>query len=399
MKSNYKKLGYYIRPIDERNHDDTLGEDNLYGISVTKEFIISHANLVGVTFDGYKVVAPKQFAYIPDTSRRGEKIAISLNQFGKEIIVSSICSVFEIIDENELLPEYLMLWFMRPEFDRYARFMSNGSAREVFDWDCMCDVELPVPPIAKQCKIVHDYQVITDRIRLLRNISITIEAIINSVFKHLILENDKYDEFTLFEFGQYPATYSIKKMMEIVDVRDGTHDSPSAVAAGHKLVTSVHLNPYSVNKEDAYAISDADYNEINKRSVVSTWDILMSMIGTVGRLSLVTDNPVDYAIKNMALFKTSKLSHGMRLYLLSYLKSDITSKYLLSFLSGSTQSYVCLETLRLMPVIIPIENDLQSFTETVEPLYLLLISFEKEICCLESLVSKLYPKILKIIKQ
>ena len=147
MKSNYRKLGDYIRQVDMRNIDGTLGEENLFGISVTKVFIVSHANLVGVTFNSYKVVAPRQFAYIPDTSRRGDKIAISLNTFGEKIIVSSICSIFEIIDENKLLPEYLMLWFMRPEFDRYARFMSNGSAREVFDWDCMCGVELPVPTL------------------------------------------------------------------------------------------------------------------------------------------------------------------------------------------------------------------------------------------------------------
>ena len=176
MKSNYKKLGGYIRQVDKRNSDARLGEDNLYGISVTKEFIISHANLVGVTFDSYKVVVPRQFAYIPDTSRRGDKIAISLNSFGEDIIVSSICSVFEIINENQLLPEYLMLWFMRPEFDRYARFMSNGSAREVFDWDCMCGVELPVPTISEVRKIIHDYQVITSRIVLLKNINDNLAA-------------------------------------------------------------------------------------------------------------------------------------------------------------------------------------------------------------------------------
>lgn len=183
MGSNYKKLGGYIRQIDTRNSDARLGEDNLYGISVTKEFIISHANLEGVTFDSYKVVAPRQFAYIPDTSRRGDKIAISLNTFGEEIIVSSICSVFEIIDEDELLPEYLMLWFMRPEFDRYARFMSNGSAREVFDWDSMCGVELPVPSLPEQRKIVHDYQVITDRIELLRKMNENLEEQAMAVFE------------------------------------------------------------------------------------------------------------------------------------------------------------------------------------------------------------------------
>lgn len=182
MGSTYKKLSAYIQPVDVRNSGERLGEDNLYGISVTKEFIISHANLVGVTFENYKVVTPRQFAYIPDTSRRGDKIAISLNVSGEEIIVSSICTVFEVVDENQLLPEYLMLWFMRSEFDRYARFMSNGSAREVFDWDCMCGVELPVPSIDEQRRIVHDYQVITDRISLLRKINDNLEAMLTAVF-------------------------------------------------------------------------------------------------------------------------------------------------------------------------------------------------------------------------
>ena len=101
MKSNYKKLGAYVRTVDERNTKGTLGADNLYGLSVTKEFINTHANLVGVTFDSYKVVGTRQFAYIPDTSRRGDKIAIALNTIGENIIVSSICTVFEIVDEKE----------------------------------------------------------------------------------------------------------------------------------------------------------------------------------------------------------------------------------------------------------------------------------------------------------
>lgn len=185
MRSNYKKLGGYIRQVDERNSDGSLGEDNLYGISVTKDFIVTHANLVGVTFDSYKVVGPRQFAYIPDTSRRGDKIAISLNLTGEKIIVSSICTVFEIADEDQLLPEYLMLWFMRPEFDRYARFMSNGSAREVFDWDCMCGVELPVPTLPKQRKIVRDYQIITDRIGLLQKINGKLSGVCDACFESL----------------------------------------------------------------------------------------------------------------------------------------------------------------------------------------------------------------------
>ncbi|HBI51821.1 MAG TPA: hypothetical protein DDX72_03455 [Ruminococcaceae bacterium] len=382
MRSNYKKLGEYIRQVDERNSD--LSITNLQGVSITKEFVPSIANIIGTDLSTYKIVRTGQFAYGPVTSRNGDKVSIALLK-GEDCIISSSYLPFEVFKPDELLPEYLMLWFMRPEFDRYARFMSNGSAREVFDWDCMCGVELPVPPIDEQRKIVHDYKVITDRIEVLQKINKTIEDIVNLLFYNIIINNKKYNEYTVFEFGQYPSVCSIKKMSEIVDVRDGTHDSPSAVETGHKLITSVHLNSYSVNKSEAYAISDKDYNEINKRSVVNTWDILMSMIGTVGRLSLVTDAPVDFAIKNVALFKSSLLPQDVWLYLFAYLNSSFVNRYLSSFVSGSTQSYVSLEALRKMPVIIPLDSDLQLFIKTVKPLYQLLISSEKEINCLKSI--------------
>lgn len=169
MRSNYKQLGQYIRQVDVRNVDGK-GE-NLLGVSVQKQFIPSIANTVGTDFSKYKVVKKGQFTYIPDTSRRGDKIGIALLEDYEEGLVSNVYTVFEVIDENQLMPEYLMMWFKRPEFDRYARFKSHGSVREVMDWDEMCKVELPVPPIEKQRSIVKAYQTITDRIALKRNIN------------------------------------------------------------------------------------------------------------------------------------------------------------------------------------------------------------------------------------
>lgn len=211
MKSNYKKLGEFIRMVDRRNSNGTLGEQSLYGISVTKEFIETHANLIGVTFNNYKIVAPKQFAYIPDTSRRGDKIAISLNALDEEIIVSSICTVFEVTNESQLLPEYLMLWFIRSEFDRYARFMSNGSAREVFDWDCMCGVELPIPSISEQQRIVSNYQLITKRVGLLRRISDNLISQCQTLYNKMILghlPNGKLGDIAVINSGKRPDSLS-----------------------------------------------------------------------------------------------------------------------------------------------------------------------------------------------
>ena len=175
MKEGYKTLGEFIRQVDIRNTEGK--EDNLLGVSVQKQFIPSIANTVGTDFTKYKVVKKGQFTYIPDTSRRGDKIAIALLQDYEEGLVSNVYTVFEVIDEEKLLPEYLMLWFSRPEFDRYARFKSHGSVREVMDWDEMCKVELPVPSIEKQRNIVKAYKAITDRIELKRRINDNLVAV------------------------------------------------------------------------------------------------------------------------------------------------------------------------------------------------------------------------------
>ena len=174
MKSNYKQLGKYIRQVDVRNVKGK--EENLLGVSVQKSFIPSIANTVGTDFTKYKVVKKGQFTYIPDTSRRGDKIGIALLEDYDEGLVSNVYTVFEIIDEHQLIPEYLMLWFKRPEFDRYARFKSHGSVREVMDWDEMSKVELPVPSYEKQLEIVNSYRAITDRITIKKKINDNLAA-------------------------------------------------------------------------------------------------------------------------------------------------------------------------------------------------------------------------------
>lgn len=174
MKDGYKHLGEYIRQVGIRNTDGK--EENLLGVSVQKQFIPSIANTVGTDFTKYKVVKKGQFTYIPDTSRRGDKIGIALLKDYEEGLVSNVYTVFEVVDTEKLLPEYLMLWFSRPEFDRYARFKSHGSVREVFDWNEMCMVELPVPTIEEQRKIVKAYKAITDRIALKKQINDNLAA-------------------------------------------------------------------------------------------------------------------------------------------------------------------------------------------------------------------------------
>jgi len=191
MKSNYKKLQPFIEFLDSRaaHHNLTLDLDAIRGISsISKDFIKTRANLVGVVSDNYKVVEPCVFAYNPNTARMGDKIPIALNQYSYPVLVSSIYPTFKVRDANELLPEYLMMWFRRPEFDRYARFMSHGSAREVFDVEEMNGVKLPIPSINKQKEIIKEYNVIQSRISLNLQIIKALEETAQTIYRQLFVD-------------------------------------------------------------------------------------------------------------------------------------------------------------------------------------------------------------------
>lgn len=204
MRTGYEVLGNYIRLVDKRNRD--LSITNLLGVSIEKRFIPSIANIIGTDLSNYKVVQTGQFAYGPVTSRNGEKISIAYLE-GEDCIISSSYTVFEVINKNKLDPEYLMLWFSRPEFDRYARYKSHGSVREIFDWDELCMVELPVPSIEKQRSIVKAYKAITDRITLKKRINDNLEATLTAVFTEIFsaaeaTEQTKLSELMTFGNGK-----------------------------------------------------------------------------------------------------------------------------------------------------------------------------------------------------
>ena len=156
-----EKIGKYLIESDNRNNCG-LTVDAVRGISTSKEMIPTKADMDGVGLDNYKTVRPGQIAYVPDTSRRGNKISLGFNDTQDTFLVSSISTVFNTA-KDYLLPEYLMLFLTRDEFDRYARFNSWGSARETFDWSEMCNVEIPIPDISIQKSIAEIYSVYTQR--------------------------------------------------------------------------------------------------------------------------------------------------------------------------------------------------------------------------------------------
>lgn len=151
------KLGSYIEQLDARNADDTFGADAVVGLSTQKQIIKTKADLNGVKLTSYKLFPPTTFAYVPDTSRRGDKMSLAFNRTGETYLVSSISIVFKVSHPESIVPDYLFMYFNRPEFDRYARFNSWGSARETFSWDEMCDIDIELPPLDIQQKYVDVY--------------------------------------------------------------------------------------------------------------------------------------------------------------------------------------------------------------------------------------------------
>ena len=183
----YQRLGDYIREVNVRNRE--LKVTSLLGVSISKEFIPSIANTIGTDMSAYKIVERGQFAYGPVTSRNGDKVSIALLDNYDNAIISQAYTVFEVVNHEKLLPDYLMMWFQRPEFDRYARFHSHGSAREVFDWDELCDVRLPVPSIERQREIVAEYETLTARIRLNEQMIHRLETTAQALYRKTFVDN------------------------------------------------------------------------------------------------------------------------------------------------------------------------------------------------------------------
>ena len=170
-----EKIGPYLIESDCRNEYGLLA-DAVRGLSTSKEMIPTKADMDGVGLDSYKTVSPGQIAYVPDTSRRGGKVSLGFNESGETYLVSSISTVFKT-NELKLLPEYLMLFLTRSEFDRYARFNSWGSARETFDWSEMCNVEIPIPDIKIQKSIAEIFAVYNERKSINERLKVQIKDI------------------------------------------------------------------------------------------------------------------------------------------------------------------------------------------------------------------------------
>lgn len=182
MLSSYKRLGDYIRLVDERNRN--LEVETLLGLSMTKQFRKSTSNVVGTDMSKYKIVRKDRFACDFMSVIRVFKLPVVLQTSDDPILVSPAYAVFEVIDENILLPEYLMMWFRRDEFDRYCFFKCDSAVRGGFNWEELCDTQLPVPSIEKQKEIIAEYEAVEQRIRLNNTLCEKLEETAQTLYRH-----------------------------------------------------------------------------------------------------------------------------------------------------------------------------------------------------------------------
>ena len=270
MRLHYKRIGNYVTQIKLKNTDGSISD--LKGININKQFMPSVANINGADLSAYRVVKKNQFAFNPMHVGRDEVLPISMLQDDIPIIVSPAYVVFEVKNEEELLPAYLMMWCRRPEFDRNSWFMTDNSVRGGFSWADFCDMELPVPSIEKQREIVAEYNVVNDRIALNEQLIQKLEYTAQTIYKQWFIDFEfpisqeyaesigkpelkgkpykssggemKYNEQINADI---PISWDIGKISRLIKVKDGTHDSPQPANAGFYLVTSKNLERYSVN--------------------------------------------------------------------------------------------------------------------------------------------------------
>lgn len=192
MKSNYRNIGDFIKLVDERNMG--LKVTNLVGLSISKQFIKSVANTIGTDMENYKIIQQNQFACSTMQVRRDKKMPLALYNDSEPAIISQAYPVFEIIDTTQLLPEYLMMWFTRTEFDREACFHAVGGVRGSLEWEDFCGMQLPIPSIEKQQEIVREYYVIQNRVALNNQLICKLEETAQAIYKQWFVDFEFPDE-------------------------------------------------------------------------------------------------------------------------------------------------------------------------------------------------------------
>ncbi len=403
MRSNYKRLGNYIKLVEGRN--TVLQTLPLMGLSITKKFIPSIANLVGTDMTTYRTIIRNQFAYSPVTSRNGDKITIALFDDYDKALISQAYTPFEVIDKTALLPEYLMMWFRRTEFDRYARFMSHGSARELFSWEDLCDLQMPIPAIAKQKEIVKEYNVIQNRIALNKQIIQKLEDTAQAIYKQWFVDFEFPDENgkgyksaggeMVFneELGkEIPMGWEVKSFTKIVKLSGGgTPDTTNEKYWNGNIpfFTPVDVmdSYYSIKTEKSVSVLGIK-NSSTRLYPLNT--VFVTARGTVGAVSMagleMTMNQSCYAITG---------PKDINQFFVHQLTLDAIAK-LTNEASGAVFAALVTKDFDSQEIIEPPQKLIKKFGKDVKPIYDYILNTVKQNQKLKDISNLLLSKLATI---
>ena len=361
MKSNYKKLGDFIQQVKKRNNDNSLTIDNLRGINISKEFMPSVANVTGTDLSVYKIVERNQFAYNPMHVGRDEILPISMLVHDDRVIVSPAYVIFEIIATDKLLPEYLMIWCRRSEFDRNAWFTTDSSVRGGFNWEDFCDLELPVPSLEKQKEIIKEYHTITDRIKLNEQLNQKLKDTAQSIYK---------EWFVNFEFPDENGKAYKSNGGEMVYCEELDREIPKGwnVLLINKFANLKYGKMLDSNKflEKGYPI----FSGYGIRGYYSSYmyeepQILVLCRGVSGTGEVRLSPPKAY-ITNLSIVIELKHEEMIKYFVYYYLKNQ----NLRQLDSGSAQSQITIDDLNRFPVLCPYKDLQDKFANLINSLKL-----------------------------
>lgn len=381
MKSSYKTLGKYIQPVDGRN--SILADIPLVGLSIQKKFIPSIANTVGTDMSTYRIIKRNQFAYGPVTSRNGDRITIALFDDYDKALISQAYIPFEVMDSNQLDPEYLMMWFRRPEFDRYARFKSHGSAREIFDWEEMCKVTLPIPHITKQREIVKEYNTIQNRIDLNQKLIQKLEETAQAIYKQWFVEFEFPDEngkpykssggemIWCEELEkEIPKGWEIASIGKYSKVKSGfAFKSEWWQSSGIPVIKIGSIKNNTINKA---ALDFVSTNKVEKAKSyrVQEGDIVIAMTGaTIGKIGLVPAlNDTILVNQRVGMFDLGNKPKEKMAFMYFNLLSDFVQNEIRNVGGDSAQANISNGQIEEIEMLFPTNNLIIDFNRIGKPI-------------------------------
>ncbi len=362
MRSNYKPIGKYIKRVEQRNLD--LKVTRLLGLSMTKEFRETTSNIVGTDMSVYRVMSKYQFACDFMSPIRVNKLPVVLKLDDEPNLVSPAYPVFEIKDRNELDPEYLMMWFRRPEFDRYATFKCDAAIRGGYDWNELCDTLIPVPSIVKQREIVKEYNVIQDRIALNQQLIQKLEETAQAIYREWFVEDaeDKWVKAEIKDFGSIITG----KTPSSENPEDFGHEMPFVTPGDFK-----NYNKFALGAERN--LSKSGYSKL-KNKILPAGAIIVTCIGSdMGKISIALADCITNQQMNSIVVNETHYTDFLYYYLQS-----IADEIKGIAMGGSTMPMLSKSDFERIELIKPEITLLLKFERIMKPINELSIAYSKE---------------------